>query len=187
MTRVRLQVATVLKPKTGRNGAFHTVLEGTEAPHPVSRRRRTSGTTVPAVGPDHRRHKLRGPEAVFALLFPYALQIGLTTPLTRCSHRRLRALDLATHPARHRRLIRALADDRRAGADRLLSCRQATSPTRSSCVAGARRNAPVQAQPHAEVAQASTRARKSIASPADELCRRRTAGKICTHRRTTSR
>ena len=49
-------------------------LEGTEAPHPVRRRRRRA--TVSDVGPDHRRHA-RGPEAVFALLLSYARQIGL--------------------------------------------------------------------------------------------------------------
>ena len=49
-------------------------LEGTEAPHPVRRRRRRA--TVSDVGPDHRRHA-PGPEAVFALLLSYARQIGL--------------------------------------------------------------------------------------------------------------
>ena len=67
---------------------------------------------------------LRGPEAVFALLLSYARQIGLNAADKVLFHRRRRALDLATPPAPHR-CARALADTG-AGADRLLSCRQAT-------------------------------------------------------------
>ena len=94
---------------------------GTEAPHPVRRpatpgdRLRRGPRSSTARSGDRRRSspcccRTRGRSA--------------STPLTRCSSSPTAALDLATQPAPHRR-ARALADTG-AGADRLLSCRDAT-------------------------------------------------------------
>ena len=93
---------------------------------------------------------LRGPEAVFALLLSYARQIGLNAA---DKVRRRRALDLATPPAPHRR-ARALADTG-AGADRLLSCREATLGRGQAAPLERDATHPL-AQPHAGAAQAST-------------------------------
>ena len=104
-------------------------LEGTEAPHPVRRRRRRA--TVSDVGPDHRRH---APGTAGGLRPAVVVRDGRSAPLTSIAER---ALDLATPPAPHRR-ARALADTG-AGADRLR--RQAT-PHAVAAPAGARPNAP---------------------------------------------
>ena len=96
---------------------------------------------------------LRGPEAVFALLLSYARQIGLNAADTVLFIARRRALDLATQPAPHRR-ARALADTG-AGADRLLSCRDATLG-RGHAAPLERAATPPLAQPPAGAAQAST-------------------------------
>ena len=120
---------------------------------------------------------LRGPEAVFALLLSYARQIGLNA-----ADKVLFIADGApwiwqTHPAPHRR-ARALADTG-AGADRLLSCREATLGRGQSCAAGARRkrtrwlNRTRGLLKRARVDEVITALR--------ELCRGRTAGKIRTH------
>ena len=120
------------------------------------------------VGPDHRRH---APGTVGP-----AVVVRAAVGLNAADKVLFIADALLTPPAPHRR-ARALADTG-AGADRLLSCRQAT--LRRGQAAPLERDAthPL-AQPHAGAAQASTRGRGDH-GPAG-ACRGRTAGKIRTH------
>ena len=96
---------------------------------------------------------LRGPEAVFALLLSYARQIGLNAADTVLFIADGAPWIWPTQPAPHRR-ARALADTG-AGADRLLSCRDATLG-RGHAAPLERAATPPLAQPPAGAAQAST-------------------------------
>ena len=138
-----------MAPRRRRGQPIPYRLEGTEAPHPVRRRRRRA--TVSDVGPDHRRHA-PGPEAVFALLLSYARQIGLNA-----ADKVLFIADGAPWIwQRIQRLIAALGLSPTQVLGLIdLSCREATLGRGQAAPLERDATHPL-AQPHAGAAQAST-------------------------------
>ena len=119
---------------------------------------------------------LRGPEAVFALLLSYARGRSASTPLTRCSSSP--TARPGSGDASSASSPRSALADTGAGADRLLSCREATLGRGQAAPLERDATHPL-AQPHAGAAQASTGGRGDHC-PAGAVPRR-TAGKIRTH------